>query len=196
MAAMNYDDEEPAVLGAVVDEDRGALPYALVHGEGLVACAAWALGEAGVHAVDLDTAWRAVRDSGLALVLHDSLCPMTPSGFIAQCVEEALRDDVVVAAVRPVTDTVKTVSGGEVGGTVDRDDLVALTSPVVLPADVVAGLGSRPTSDLAALVAQLRAAGHDVRTPTAPPEGRRVASEDEVRVLEALTAPDRATFPG
>ena len=39
-----------------VDEGRGALPYALIHGEALVACAAWALGEAGVTPVDIGRA--------------------------------------------------------------------------------------------------------------------------------------------
>jgi 2-C-methyl-D-erythritol 4-phosphate cytidylyltransferase len=45
---------EPA-LGTVVEEDRGQLPYALIHGEALVAAAAWALGEAGVTPVDTGT---------------------------------------------------------------------------------------------------------------------------------------------
>jgi 2-C-methyl-D-erythritol 4-phosphate cytidylyltransferase len=188
---MSHDDTDTAVLGAVLDEDRGSLPYLLVHGEGLVACAAWALGEAGVHAIDLDTAWEAVRESGLALVLHDSLCPMTPSDFIARCVATALADDVVVAAVGPVTDTVKVIEGDEVGRTVDRDGLLALASPVVLPAAVVAALDARPSSDLVALVARLRAEGREVRTAAAPPEARRVGSAEDVRLLEALTRPVR-----
>ena len=45
-------------MGAVVETDRGSLPFALVHGEPLVACAVWALGEAGVFVVDLGTAGR------------------------------------------------------------------------------------------------------------------------------------------
>ena len=39
--------ELPPALGIVLDQDRGSLPYSLIHGEALVACAAWALGEAG-----------------------------------------------------------------------------------------------------------------------------------------------------
>ena len=48
-------DEPTPALGTVVDEARGSLPYLLVHGESLVACAAWALGDARVTAVDLGT---------------------------------------------------------------------------------------------------------------------------------------------
>ena len=32
-------DEAPRGLGLVLDEERGSLPYALIHGEALVACA-------------------------------------------------------------------------------------------------------------------------------------------------------------
>ena len=35
-------DATPA-LGAVVDNDRGSLPFALIHGEPLIACATWAI---------------------------------------------------------------------------------------------------------------------------------------------------------
>lgn len=34
-------DEPTPSLGTVVDEGRGSLPYLLIHGESLVACAAW-----------------------------------------------------------------------------------------------------------------------------------------------------------
>jgi 2-C-methyl-D-erythritol 4-phosphate cytidylyltransferase len=186
-----YDDEPAPALGVVLDEGRGGLPFALVHGEALVACAAWALGEAGVTAVDLGTDWAAVVDAEEPLVLHDSLCPMTPAAFVAQCLARAVELDRVVVAVRPVTDTVKVLHDGFVGETLDRDQLHAVVSPVVLPASVVAGLDGWPTDDLAALVGVL-ADSHEVELVPAPPEARRVASEDDVRVLEALTAPTRA----
>ena len=48
-----FDDEPPPALGIVLDQDRGSLPYALIHGEALVACAAWALGDAGVTPLDV-----------------------------------------------------------------------------------------------------------------------------------------------
>lgn len=181
-----YDDELFA-LGTVLDADRGSLPYALIHGESLVAAAAWALGEAGVTAVDLGTAWAGLVDAAEPFVLHDPLCPMTPPAFIAECLARAVDRSCVVVGVRPVTDTVKVVADGVVGETVDRTALVTVTSPVVLPATVVAALPGLPSTDFAALVDDLRRR-YPVELVQAPPEARRVGSVDDVRVLEALTS--------
>jgi 2-C-methyl-D-erythritol 4-phosphate cytidylyltransferase len=186
------DDDRPAALGVVADDGRGSLPYALVHGEALVACAAWALGEAGVVTVDLGTAWEAVVEAGLPFVVHDALCPMTPPDFLAGCVERAVAEGAVVVGVRPVTDTVKRVALDDagravVGETVDRDGLLALAAPVVLPATVVAALPGTPTTDLLRLVRELRQSA-PVVLAEAPPAARRVSSLDEVAVLEALTS--------
>jgi 2-C-methyl-D-erythritol 4-phosphate cytidylyltransferase len=178
-----------SALGVVLDQDRGSLPFALVHGEPLVACAAWALGEAGVTLVDAGTPWSGVVAAEAAVVLHDPLCPLTPPEFIAECVRAAgdAAEDTVVVGVRPVTDTVKALDGGYVGSTVDRDRLLQVVSPVVVPPTVVAALGGLPTTDLAALVARL-AESHPVSTLEAPPTARRVSGDDDLRVLEALTA--------
>lgn len=188
----SYDlPEDPApALGTVLADGRGSLPFALIHGEALVACAAWALGEAGVLPIDDGTPWEAVVSAGEPFVLHDPLCPMTPPEFIAHCVARALERSCVVVGVRPVTDTVKVVAEGVVGETVDREGLVAVAAPVVLPPSVVADLGGLPTQDLVELVATLRSR-YPVELVEAPPAARRVGSEDDVRVLEALTAGDR-----
>lgn len=182
-------DEPLRAVGFVVDEDRGSLPYRLVHGEALVAAAAWALGEADVDLVDLTVPWHVVADSGRPVVLHDPLCPMTPPDFIATCVRTAAARDAVVVGVRPVTDTVKQVADdGRLGATVDRDGLVVVCSPIVLPARVVAALGGRPGADFVALVDRLRSSGGVVLLD-APPAARRVGSDEDLRVLEALTDP-------
>lgn len=179
-------DPEPT-LGSVVEQGRGSLPFTLIHGEALVACASWALGDAGVTPVDLGTEWAGLVASGEPFVLHDALCPMTPASFIATCVAAAVERDVVVVGCRSVTDTVKTVAEGLVGETVDRATLVAVTSPVVLPPSVVAALPGLPSLEFAALVAALRER-FPVELVEAPPEGRRVSSVEDVRLLEALTA--------
>ena len=181
------DHEVEPSLGAVLEQDRGSLPFALIHGEALVACAAWALGEAGVTAVDTGTPWSALVESGEPLVLHDPLCPMTPPDFIADCVARSLERSCVVVGVRPVTDTVKVVADGLVGETVDRDSLVSVAAPVVLPPDVVAALDGLATYDLVELVAGLRRR-FPVELVEAPPSARRVGSREELAVLEALTA--------
>ncbi|WP_246081541.1 2-C-methyl-D-erythritol 4-phosphate cytidylyltransferase [Nocardioides litoris] len=179
-------DEPPDALGAVLTDDRGSLPFLLVHGEALAAAAAWALGEAGVTLVDLTVSWESLREAGEPLVLHDSLCPLTPPTFIAACVGQAVADDVVVVGTRPVTDTVKLVDDGYVGATVDRDGLRHVCSPVVLPARVVAALPALASNDLAALVTALRAEGIAVVEVEAPETAARVSGPDDVRVLEAL----------
>ncbi len=192
------DDEQPAALGTVIETGRGSLPFELLHGEALVAVAAWGLGESGVTPVDIGTEWEGLAASGEPVVLHDCLCPMTPADFIADCVREAVAREAVVVGVRPVTDTVKTAEGAAaqagdadglpvVGMGPDREDLVVVTSPVVLPAGVVAALDELPSDDFGVLVSRL-AERFPVLTRQAPPEGRRVAGVDDVAVLQALTA--------
>ena len=176
-------DDEPA-WGLVLDGSR--LSYALIHGESLVACAVFALSAAEVTVVDARLDWETVVEAEVSLVLHDAACPMTPAAFIAHCVELA-GDGVAVAGVRPVTDTVKRLDGDHVGETVDRAGLRAICSPLVLPPEVVATLDGWP-GDIPTLVHALAARGV-VRLEAGPPEIRRVASEDDVRVLEALTRP-------
>lgn len=179
--------ELPPALGILLDQDRGSLPYSLIHGEALVACAAWALGEAGVTPLDSGITWEAVRRADEPVVLHDALCPMTPPDFIASCVRRSLDDGVIVVATRPVTDTVKRIVDGTVGETVDRDGLVSIVSPVVLPPSVVAAMEREPGSDLVALVASL-VRSHGVVQVEAPASARRVTSAAEIALLEALTA--------
>ena len=177
-------------FGMVVEDGRGSLPFTLVHGEALVAAAAWGLGEARIQAVDLTVPWEELREAGEPVVLHDSLCPMTPPEFLAHCVAAAVEADRVVVGVRPVTDTVKAVADGVVGATVDREQLVTVCSPVVLPASVAASLEALPTLDFAELVADLERRGPVLRLE-APSAAHRVAGPDDVRLLEALTQPLR-----
>jgi 2-C-methyl-D-erythritol 4-phosphate cytidylyltransferase len=173
-------------LGIVPVSGRGSLPFALVHGESLVATASFALERAGVQLVDFNVPWAELVETGRPVVLHDPLCPLTPPDFLAAAVEAAAGGE-VVAGCRPVTDTLKELADGLVGRTVDRDAHVTVTSPVVLPAQVVATMAAAPeTTDFAALVARLRE-GAVVRLLPAPPLGRRVAQESDLAVLEALS---------
>ena len=189
MTAAAYDVPPPA-LGSVVDEGRGSLPFALIHGEALVTAAVWALGESGVTPVDFGTEWEGLQESEEPFVLHDALCPMTPPAFIAECLATSVATGAVVVGVRAVTDTVKALEGDRLGDTVDRAGLVTVCAPVVLPAAVVAELDALPSTDFAALVEALEAR-FPVERVEAPTEARRVSSEDDVAVLAALTEPIR-----
>lgn len=187
----------PPSLGTVLEQGRGSLPFALLHGEALVACAAWAMGQAGVTLIDAGTPWSSIVLAEEPVVLHDSLCPMTPPDFIAACVAQALAADAVVVGVRAVTDTLKEVHDGVVGGTLDRDALWSVVSPLVLPPSVVATTGDagpeglEPTLDLARLVVVL-AGRHRVEHREAPASARRVSSTEDVALLAAVTGPHRA----
>jgi 2-C-methyl-D-erythritol 4-phosphate cytidylyltransferase len=171
----------------VVETDRGSLPFALLHGESLVASAAWGLDEAGVTVVALGTEWAELVAAETPFVLHDALCPLTPPAFVAACVQHAAERSAVTVGVRPVTDTVKELHDGRVGDTVDRTTLLQVVSPIVLPSAVVGALDGIPTTDFAELAATL-AERFPVMTLEAPAEARRVADESDLRVLEALTA--------
>lgn len=175
-------------MGQVPTDGRGSMPFALLDGEPLVSLAATALAAAGVELVDFTVRLVDVRDQERALVVHDPLCPLTPADFLAEALETAEDEDVVVVGVHPVTDTIKSVRAGVVGETVDRDGLWTLTSPVVVPASVVAELDRWPDAgDLTAAVARLRER-FEVRFLQAPPLGRRVDDESAVVLLEALAA--------
>jgi 2-C-methyl-D-erythritol 4-phosphate cytidylyltransferase len=183
MTIDEYDvPERHPALGSVVEQDRGRLPFALIHGEALVACASWALGDAGVTAVDQGTGWSGLADSGEPFVLHDVLCPMTPASFLAACVATAVERETVVVGVHPVHD------GG--GAALDRAAQASVASPVVLPAGVVAALNGLPSLDFAELVDALRAR-FPVTYVEAPPAAARVRSLEEVRALEVFTLPTR-----
>jgi len=181
-------DDAPPAMGQVPTTGRGSMPFAMLDGEPLVALASFALEASGVELVDFNVDLADVRDQHRPLVLHDPLCPLTPVAFLREALATAVAEDVVVVGVQPVTDTIKTVEEGVVGGTVDREGLWAVTSPVVLPADVVAELDAWPDADdFTALVSWLRQR-FEVRFLEAPVLGRRVEDESSVALLEALAA--------
>jgi 2-C-methyl-D-erythritol 4-phosphate cytidylyltransferase len=183
---------EELPLGWVPVEGRGSLPFALVHGESLVAAASWALGEAGAALFDASVPFEELRHSGRTLVVHDPLCPLTPVDFLREAVRRSAEAEAVVVGYRPVTDTVKHTDGDRLGATVDRAGLRAVTSPVVIPATVLARLDGPAGADvlhggdLAALVAALARLSEPVWLE-APALGRRVRDAADVPDLEALS---------
>jgi 2-C-methyl-D-erythritol 4-phosphate cytidylyltransferase len=183
------DEDEP--LGWVPVEGRGSLPFALVHGESLVAAASWALGEAGIVLFDASVTFDQVRRSGRALVLHEPLCPLTPVSFLEEAVARGEETGAVVVGFRPVTDTVKHAGDDRLGETVDRSALRSVASPVVVPAAVLADLDRLDASDFPTLVATL-AARAEIVWLEAPPLARRVRDEDDLADLEALSRAEGA----
>ena len=176
-------------VGLVPTEGRGSMPFALLHGEPLVAVASWTLQDAGVQLLDFTEPWADVVAREVALVVHDPLCPGTPAEFLADAVRCCLQRGSVVVGVRPVTDTVRVETAGVLGDVVDRTGLVQVCSPVVLPAAVVARLVRYPpTDDLVELVSALRGS-HEVVHLDAPAAAQRVVDDSDLRLLEALGEP-------
>lgn len=180
---------DPIALGIVPDEGRGSLPFALIYGEPLIAAATFGVEAADITVLDPRTEWDYVVDTELPLVIHDPLCPLTPSSFLLEAAEACLASDRVVVGVRPVTDTIKQDLGDRLGETIDRSQLREITSPIVLPARVVAELTSLPSRDFAAIVARLDEYG--VRELEAPALSRRIRTAEDIPVLEALGRPSR-----
>ncbi|QNN53876.1 hypothetical protein [Nocardioides mesophilus] len=154
-------------LGVVPTDGRGSMPFALLHGESLVAVAAWAVGHADIELLDFNAAWEDVVARDLPLVVHDPLCPGTPTEFIGRVLERCLASHAVVVGMR----------GDEVA------------SPVAVPPGVLASLEGWPDlADLPTWVATLRE-----RFPTelvaAPEEARRLAGPDDVLALQELLDP-------
>ena len=185
-------EEEP--LGWVPVESRGSLPFALVHGESLVAAASWALGEAGIVLFDASVTFDQLRESGRALVLHDPLCPLTPVEFLRDAVARSQETGAVVVGFRPVTDTVKRLRDDRLGETVDRTGLRAVTTPIVVPAAVLATLDRLDTSDFPALVAELASLA-TIDWLESPPLSRRVVDASDLADLEALSRAEGASSP-
>lgn len=183
---------ERTLLGHAVDALRDVVDATLV-----VADAATAFPDdlGGSHRrvvlpADLD-ALRAALRAAPVVVVHDPLCPLTPTAFLADLAGRSTAAAAVVAG-RPVTDTVKAVDGGAVTGTVDRAGLFLVTSPVVAPGPVLAGLDdlTAALSSPASLVAAIRDRV-EVETVVAPGETARVEDADDARVLAALARPAR-----
>jgi hypothetical protein len=191
-----------AAVGVVPLEARGTLPLAELHGEPMFLHPVRALLRSGVLArvvvtaddptavtpylprrlsVDVVSAeewWTNVDET---VVLADPLCPLLPADFVARVLGEA--SGRALAGYRPVTDTVKTVVDQRITGTLDRDRLAVVASPVVVPAALAKQ--RPPVHDFAELASWLRERG-DLRLVKAPSMARRVGDESALRVLECL----------
>lgn len=206
----------PAVLAM---SGRGELPYALLHRVPLFLHALRALAASGDHVllvvVDQDDRervthevrragieadvragddwWQRVHEVGIGttgLLVHDALCPLTSTGFIRAVRRSAAeQSEASWLAYRPVTDTVKTVVDERIQATIDREQLAALVSPVVVSAEVLSGAVASgeppPVEDFARLADWLRHRGQ-VRLLRAPSLARRVDDASAVNLLECV----------
>lgn len=130
---------------------------------------------------------RARLGEAVRVVVHDPLCPLVPLSFVQRMIEPESAD--VAVAVRPVVDTIKSTEQGMIAGTVDRDLLRVVSSPVVAPGAMLADLGdlTAALADLTLLVAGLRAVV-DVEFVVAPSVSRRIEDTSGLRLLASVDA--------
>jgi hypothetical protein len=90
-----------------------------------------------------DEWWDAVRDDrDRGLIAHDVLCPLVGADFIRSVVDRSrVRPHVSFVGVQAVTDTLKTVIDGTIRGTIDRERVATVTSPVLIAAEVLRARG-------------------------------------------------------
>lgn len=180
---------EPLFLHAVrsllaVAEVAGRVVVTAVPEQAELATASLGRAELAVP-VEAASSWWSERTAAGGLVLvHDPLCPLTPVAFLERCLERGNKERAVVA-FRPVTDTIKTVVGDRVLGTLDRDRFGVVSSPVAFAAPVDDPMVAPPTHDPAAMVGWLGERG-DVELIEAPTLARRVEDSSAVAVLACL----------
>ena len=106
--------------------------------------------------------------------------------------------DASVVAFRPVTDTVKNMSGSRITGTVDRETLATVASPVLVAAGTLARAGAAdalPLGSGTALTAWVHRHG-PVRMLRAPSLARRVDDLASLHLLQCLDEVRRRTRSG
>ena len=110
------DATHPHRVGVVPVEGRGSLPFALLHGESLVAVASWALGEAGVELLDFTDVLGGRPGPRDARSWSTTRCAPARrrSSWPRRCAAVE-RDGAWSVGVRPVTDTVKVDDGRRPG---------------------------------------------------------------------------------
>ena len=133
----------------------------------------------------------ALADDVELVAVHDAARPLMPAAVIRDTLAAVTGDVVAAAPARPVPDTLKRVVGGEVVGTVDRQDLVAVQTPQVFRREVLdAALAHdrEATDDLAlveALLADGGARGHIVTVPGSA-RGLKITWPEDLELAEAL----------
>ncbi len=132
-----------------------------------------------------DSTLRSAAANADCVVIHDPLCPLVTSAFIRRVVAAAAGAPAI--SVRPVIDTVKGTSGGVVTGTVDRETLRIVTSPIVLDPATFAAIPDLSVAlrDLGALTHWLRERV-SVTLVTAPSPGRRIEDDSAFELMMSM----------
>jgi 2-C-methyl-D-erythritol 4-phosphate cytidylyltransferase len=133
----------------------------------------------------------AVDDDVEVVAVHDAARPLMPVEVIREALAAVTGDVVAAAPARPVPDTLKRVVDGDVVGTVDRHDLVAVQTPQVfrrVVLDAALARDREATDDLALVEALLADGGAHGRIVTVPGSalGLKITWPEDLELAEAL----------
>ncbi|MGH2488418.1 MAG: 2-C-methyl-D-erythritol 2,4-cyclodiphosphate synthase, partial [Candidatus Limnocylindria bacterium] len=127
-------------------------------------------------------------DGATVVLVHDAARPAATVALMER-VAQAVADGEGAIPVVPVRDTLKRLTHGQVGETVDRTDLVAAQTPQAAglgtlraALDAARTSGSAPTDEAAALTA----AGITVRTVEGDPANRKLTEAADVLLLQGI----------
>lgn len=178
------------VVTLVVPEDgierfRGALPPGAAE-----RCRLVAGGETRADSVraGLEALAAAGVDSATVVLVHDAARPAATVALMERVAGAVANGEGAIPVV-PVSDTLKRMTDGQVGDTVDRTNLVAAQTPQAAGLGILRSAlesaranGWEPTDEAAALTA----AGVSVRTVDGDPANRKLTEPADAVVLEGI----------
>lgn len=112
----------------------------------------------------LEAALREVSCAAELVLVHDVLSPLTPAALIRRLVTDVRASGRPAALTREVSETVKSMRGGQIGETVPRDLLSSVHAPLAMPVRIARALTDdgvvRGLRSFVELYATLRTQGH------------------------------------
>lgn len=128
---------------------------------------------------------RAVPEDAAVIVVHDAARPLAPASLFAAVVDAVRAGDAGAVPVLAVSDTLKRVVDGMVGGTLERQGMATVQTPQAFEAATLraAHAASGDATDDAALV---EAVGGQVRAVPGDPLNVKLTNPGDLLLAEAL----------
>jgi 2-C-methyl-D-erythritol 4-phosphate cytidylyltransferase / 2-C-methyl-D-erythritol 2,4-cyclodiphosphate synthase len=130
-------------------------------------------------------AFRAVSDRCDVVVVHDAARPFASSDLISRTIAEAAKYGAALAALQ-VRDTVKSVSGGVVSSTLDRETVFLAQTPQAFRRDVLRDALAM-TGDATDEASLAEKAGHQVRIVEGEASNIKITTPDDLVIAEAIS---------
>jgi 2-C-methyl-D-erythritol 4-phosphate cytidylyltransferase len=129
-----------------------------------------------------------VADDALVIVVHDAARPLVSDAVVERVLQPLSEGYDGVVPVVPVPDTLKRVSGGVVGETVPRDDVVAAQTPQAFLAPVLRRALDGDLAGATDCASLVERSGGRVAIVDGDPRLLKVTTMDDLALVEALLA--------